>query len=157
MARVYLETSFVSACVTDRKDAGSVYRREKSLDWWAFEAQRHDLFVSSEVIDELSHPGFRRRQQALEFIKDLPQLPLDEEVVKLAEILVENRVMPGPVGGDSIHVAVSAVAAIEYILSWNVKHLANPNKTVHLTRICADHGFVAPRVVTPDSFVLGGR
>ena len=40
MARVYLETSFVSACVTDRKDAGSVYRREKSLEWWALQAQR---------------------------------------------------------------------------------------------------------------------
>src|SRR5207237_1004395 len=38
MARVYLETSFVSACVTDRKDTGSVYRREKSLEWWGLQA-----------------------------------------------------------------------------------------------------------------------
>src|SRR2546421_8183443 len=152
MARVYLETSFVSACVTDRKDAGSVYRREKSLDWWAFEAQRHELFISSEVIDELSHPHFRRRQQALEFIVDLPELVLDQKAKELAKVLIENRVMPGPVGGDVIHVAVSAVAAIEYIVSWNVRHLANENKTRHLNLICQRHGFIAPRIVTPEMF-----
>jgi hypothetical protein len=152
MARVYLETSFVSACVTDRKDAGSVYRREKSLDWWAFEAQRHQLFISSEVIDELSHPRFRRRQQALDFIEDLPELVVNQDVTDLAKTLIENRVMPGPIGGDSIHVAVSVVAGIEYILSWNVRHLANQNKVLHLSRICERRGFASPRIITPEMF-----
>jgi len=152
MARVYLETSFVSACVTDRKDAGSVYRREKSLDWWAFEAQRHDLFISSEVVEELSDPAFRRRRQALDFIDDLPELAVDQNAIDLAKILIKHRVMPGPIGGDAIHVAVSAIAEIEYILSWNVRHLANPNKTLHLIRICEKHALTAPRIVTPEMF-----
>ena len=39
MAAVYLETSLVSACVTDRTDPASLYRREASMDWW--QSQRH--------------------------------------------------------------------------------------------------------------------
>jgi hypothetical protein len=152
MARVYLETSFVSACVSDRKDPGSIHRRERSLEWWAFQAQRHDLFTSSEVMLELSSPRLRRRRAALEFIHDFPTLTVNQDAVNLAEILIKERVMPGPIAGDAIHVAVSAVAAIEYILSWNVRHLANQNKTVHLGRICARHGFAAPRIVTPEMF-----
>ncbi len=50
MARVYLETRFFSACVSDRTDAASVYRREQSRDWWAMQRGRHALFVSPEVV-----------------------------------------------------------------------------------------------------------
>ena len=46
MARVYLETSFVSACVTSRKDLASRYRRETSLEWWRVQSRRHALFLS---------------------------------------------------------------------------------------------------------------
>jgi len=146
-----LETSFVSACVTGRKDAGSVYRREKSLEWWAFQSQRHDMWVSGEVITELSQPGFRQCEEALKFIQGLPVLQIDPRVLKLAGILIDERVMPQPVTGDATHVAVSAVAGIEYVLSWNVQHLANPNKVIHLGKICAREGYVAPRILTPES------
>ncbi len=54
-ADVYLETSFVSACVSDRTDAKSVYRRETSLEWWNTQARRYDLFVSAEVLWEDAH------------------------------------------------------------------------------------------------------
>jgi len=146
-----LETSFVSACVTDRKDAGSVYRREKSLDWWAFQAQRYEICISNEVIAELSEAGYRQRQEALRFIQALPIVNVTPEALEVARILIKERVMPGPLKGDSVHVAICAKLGIEYLLSWNVRHLANPNKVVHLTEICAREGLVAPQIVTPDS------
>ena len=58
MATVYLETSFVSACVTNRSDPASIYRRELSVEWWTAQAKRHELFISAEVLAELSQPGF---------------------------------------------------------------------------------------------------
>jgi hypothetical protein len=57
MARVYLETSFVSACVTDRQDAASVYRHDVSNRWWAEQRARHEVSISAEVIAELSRVG----------------------------------------------------------------------------------------------------
>ncbi len=54
--------------------------------------------------------------------------------------------------GDPIHVAVAAVHGIQYMVSWNVKHLANVNKREHLARICARCGYIAPEILTPDVF-----
>ena len=61
MARVYLETSFVSACVTDRDDTASAYRRQVSTGWWEVQRAKHELFVAEEVLAELSHPEFPHR------------------------------------------------------------------------------------------------
>ncbi len=58
--------------------------------------------------------------------------------------------MPGPVAGDAIHVATAAVHRIEYMLSWNVRHLANPNKVDHLRQVCRRLGLVSPLILTPD-------
>jgi hypothetical protein len=64
--------------------------------------------------------------------------------------LVREKVMPAPVAGDAIHVAVATIYGADYILSWNVRHLANPSKTRHLQAICLRAGLVPPQIVTPD-------
>ncbi|MBI5362769.1 MAG: hypothetical protein HZA53_06290 [Planctomycetes bacterium] len=156
MARIYLETSFVSACVTDRQDVASAYRRDESLQWWRSEAARHALFVSAEVLAELSAPGHRRSLEAVEWIRGIPLLPIGPDEVGLAKLFVNERVMPGPVGGDALHVAVACWHRCEHLLSWNVKHLANPNKSKHLAVLCMRMGLPAPSIVTPESLWEGG-
>jgi len=151
MARVYLETSLVSALVTDRTDPASLYRRDLSRDWWQLQRQRHELFVSAEVIAELSDPRYLNSMEALEWIKDVPLLSIDIAVLGLARILVRERVMPAPEAGDAMHVAVACIHSIDFMLSWNVKHLANQNKVVHLHQVCLRAGLLPPRIVTPDS------
>lgn len=159
MARVYLETSFVSACGTDREDVESVYRREVSNRWWQDQRRRHEVSISAEVIVELSRPGFRRGAEALNFIRGMPLLDIDDHVRGVAEVFVRELVMPrspspppSSIGGDAIHVAVCCVCAIDCVLSWNVQHLANPSKAAHLRVICARMGLMTPTIVTPDNY-----
>jgi len=64
--------------------------------------------------------------------------------------LIDQHVMPGPLKGDALHVALAAYHGMEYLLSWNVKHLANPNKRMHLARILMNAGKAVPAIVTPD-------
>ena len=150
MARIYLETSFVSACVTNRTSLRSIYEREASLNWWTLDAARHELFVSDEVLSELSHPDYPQSEAALDFIRSITVLSILDEMVRFAAILVDRKVMPRPVAGDALHVATAVVSHMEYILTWNVRHLANPNKSLHLNAICTEHGYLAPRIVRPD-------
>ena len=150
MARVYLETSFVSAVVTDRNDPASLYRRQVSSDWWQTCRSSHDLFIAEEVLRELSHPDYPHRQAATAMVQDLPLLPITPDVRGLARILVRERVMPGPVAGDSVHVAVATVHGMDYLLTWNVRHLANMNKLQHLQAVCRRVGLIPPLMVTPD-------
>lgn len=151
MARVYLDTSFVSACVTTRTDASSVYRRDESEQWLTVQRPLHDVFVSAEVIAELDNPAYPNRQAALAHAADIPRLALTDEVRGVAHVLVRDRVMPGPeTAGDAVHVAVATVHAIDYLLSWNVRHLANPNKVEHLRRVCRKLGLTPPDIRTPE-------
>ena len=150
MARVYLETSFISACVTQRKDVGSLYRRGASREWWEIQSGRHELFASAEVMAELSHADYPQSAEALNWLRDIPLADIDDEVRGFAGILVREHAMPAPVAGDAIHVAAGCVHAMDYILSWNVRHLANPNKLVHLRTICIRAGYIPPRIITPD-------
>ncbi len=150
MARVYLDTSFVSACVTTRDDAKSVVRRETSLEWMSTQSRLHELFASAEVANELNNPTYPRREAALSLLDRAAFLPLNQEVIGVATIFVDQMLMPAPIKGDAVHVAACAVHGVEYLLSWNVRHLANPNKITHLRTICARLGLVPPTIVTPD-------
>jgi len=152
MSKVYLETSFFSACVWDRQDPRSLTRQDESRRWWVQQRRLHELTISAEVIRELSDPTFRNREQALALTSEASQLPLTDDVLGLAAILVRERVMPGPAEqGDAIHVAVSVVHGIDYLLTWNVRHLANPNKLAHLRTVCLRAGFVTPGLITPEA------
>jgi len=151
MATVYLETSFISACVTNGRDPGSTYRKNISLAWWKSQRQYHDLYVSAEVQRELDSPTYPRHLAALKWIQNIPMLPIDDAVRNFAALLIEKKAMPGPLGGDSIHVALSVMRGVEFILSWNIRHLANPNKMVHLSVICSRIGWQVPQIITPQS------
>ena len=117
MARVYLETSFVSACVSTRPDAASTYRRETSLEWMRTQRGPHELFVSAEVQSELDNPSYPQRPEALALVAAFPLLAIDASVLGMAAVLIRERVMPGPLAGDAIHVAVSCIHRIEFMLS----------------------------------------
>jgi hypothetical protein len=157
MAMVYLETSFFSECVTIRAGRIDLGRRETSLNWWATQARAFDLCISPEVVREISSQDFPAsvRDPALEMLRGLKVLAFTEEVAVVAELLVRERVMPWPaVEGDAVHVAFTMVHRIEYLMTWNQKHLANPRKRTHLAVIGARLNLEVPQIVTPDLMVM---
>ncbi len=151
MADVYLETSFISACVSTRSDAASVYRRQVSREWWVTQREHHRLLVSAEVIRELNAPTYPRRNEALALTTVAEVLPIGEDVQGLAKLLVREQVMPGPEeAGDALHVATAIVHRVEFVLTWNVRHLANLNKVERLRAVCRRVGYAPPELVTPE-------
>ena len=151
MARVYLETSFFSACVSTRTTPKSLGWRASSLEWWDTQRHRHDLHISPEVIDELSAESYPNRDAAIEMLQGLRVLEIAPEVQEFARLLVREHVMPSPaVSGDAIHIAAATLHRMEYVLTWNVQHLANPNKRTHFAVVCMRLGLAPPIIVTPD-------
>ena len=123
------------------------------MDWWENHAPKFDLCISGEVVRELSSPDFPEavRDPALAMLRGLTLLPSTPEVFSFAKTLVSERVMPGPASeGDALHLAACIVHRVDYLLTWNQKHLANPNKRTHLTVIAARAGLRMPELVTPD-------
>lgn len=149
--KVYLETSFFSACVSRRTGDKSIGWRASSNEWWQTQARRFELFISATVVNELASPDFPGSEKALAMLKGLPLLSQPPEVIALAALFVKERVMPGPAdAGDALHVATATLHRMDYVLTWNVQHMANPNKRTHFGVICMRLGMAAPMFVTPD-------
>ena len=106
--------------------------------------------MSAEVIAELSHPQFPDADAALDLIRGVPLVRITDEVIGLAEVLVREKAMPGPARGDALHVAAAAVHGLDYLVRWNVRHLANRGKVIHLRTICLRAAFVPSTIVTPE-------
>ena len=151
MARIYIDTSFISACVSTRVDPASVYRRATSLQWLESERSKHEVGVSAEVFAELDNSNYPNRAIALSLAETIPLLEIDQRCLAFASVLVKELVMPGPVTGDAVHVAVACLHQCEFLLSWNIRHLANPNKVVHLRTVCLRAGYLSPSIITPES------
>lgn len=146
-----METSFFSACVSTRTGKKNAGWRASSNEWWTTQANRHDLFISPEVIRELSADDYVNSRKALAMLRGLNVLELTPAVIDLAELLVRERVMPTPaVEGDALHVAFATIHRMDFILTWNVKHLANPNKRTHFAVTCMRAGLAAPVLATAD-------
>jgi len=150
VTRVYLETSFLSACVTTRVTPRAVYEREMSLGWLESEGSGSELLLADPVIAELSAPMYRDRDAALELAARFQIEPISAAMETNAALLAERFVMPQDLQGDALHVAAAVVLKADLLLTWNVKHLANQNKQPHLRAICIENGFVPPRIARPD-------
>lgn len=48
---------------------------------------------------------------------------------------------------------MATVAGMDYMLTWNIQHLANPNKTQHLNVVCLEFGLIPPRIRRPDDML----
>ncbi len=150
MPRFYLETGFLSACVTTRATSRASYEREMSLAWLEAERRTNDLFIADPVIVELSAPTYRERASALELASQFRLESITPAMETFAIILAERFVMPQDLQGDALHVAAAVLLEADLLLTWNVKHLANESKQPHLRAVCSENGFVAPRIARPD-------
>jgi len=151
---VYVETTISSAYVSSRPDPASVHRREATREWWREQLKRYEPCVSDAVFLELEKGVWPGKEDAIRLVSPLERLLIDEEVAAVARRYVEERLVPTDVGGDALHLAVACVHELDYLLTWNIRHLANPNKLDHLTVINRRLGLLTPRIVTPEMLWL---
>jgi hypothetical protein len=90
----------------------------------------------------------------LPYIEQLPRVEIDAEVVAIAERYMAEHLVPAEVAGDATHLAAASVHEMDFLLTWNIRHLANPNKTDHLTVINRRLGLLTPAIVTPEMLWL---
>ena len=68
----------------------------------------------------------------------------------VARRYIQENLVPADIRGDALHLAVACVHEMDFLLTWNIRHLANPNKTGHLTVINRRLGLLTPQIVTPE-------
>ena len=114
------------------------------------QAQLYELRTSEAVLSELRAGNYPRQQEAVELAESVEPLEIVDEALSIAEIYIRHRLMPEPGTGDALHLAVASLAEVDFLLTWNIRHLANPNKLEHLGVINRRLGLLTPQIVTPE-------
>lgn len=153
-SRVYIETTVPSAHVSRRTDPSSLHRRDITRAWWRDQLFRYDVWISEAVVLELEQGDWPGKRDALHLVQPLRRVSVSEEVVGVARRYVQERLVPANLAGDALHLAAACVYEFDFLLTWNIRHLANPNKFTHLTMINRRLGLLTPQVVTPETLWL---
>lgn len=148
---VYVETTVFSAFVSAREDAASVYRRDATRQWWALQSQFYELRTSEAVLSELQAGIYAGQQQAVDLAESLQLIEITDESLSIAELYIRQRLMPEPATGDALHLAIASLSEVDFLLTWNIRHLANPNKLEHLSVINRRLGLFTPLIITPET------
>ena len=69
------------------------------------------------------------------------------EVLKTA--LIKENLLPPAVVSDATHASVASFHRVDYLLTWNCRHLANPHLQKKLRAFMAVRGLVLPEICTP--------
>jgi len=54
---------------------------------------------------------------------------------------------------DAGHVAIAATHRIDYLLTWNCRHLDNAEIKPLIRAVCSKHGYICPEICTPEELM----
>ena len=132
----------------------SLARQRWTREWWDEIGPSSELHSSDAVIAELQRGTLEDlKTRRIELISNLKLLEATDEVLNLATIYVDRLVTPRDGAGDALHLALASFYSLDVLLTWNCKHLANPNKFGHIERVNDELGLSMPLLTTPLNYL----
>jgi hypothetical protein len=121
--------------------------------WWDGGCSDFDLFTSQEVIQEAKLGDVEMARQRMDLLSPLSKLEMTEEVGALAHKLILAGLVPEKAASDAVHIAVASVHQMNYIVTWNFKHIANPYIRDRLRGVVSEAGFHLPVMSSPEELI----
>jgi hypothetical protein len=147
---VYIETSILGY-LTARPSRDIVVSANIQItrEWWDTRRSDFQLYSSQAVVKETSQGDAAISSQRLEIIRNLALLDLNQSVLDLAEQFLGRSNLPAKADVDAVHIAAATVHGMDYLLTWNCKHIANAQIQGKLAEISLDFGYELPILCTP--------
>ncbi|MDB9427978.1 type II toxin-antitoxin system VapC family toxin [Microcystis aeruginosa CS-555/01A07] len=153
---VYIETSILGYLTArPSRDIVVAANIEVTKEWWNRRRGDFQLYSSQAVVKETSQGDVVIASQRLEILANLSLLDLNQAVLDLAEQFLERSNLPAKADIDAVHIAAATVHGMDYLLTWNCKHIANAQIQGKLAEISLDFGYELPILCTPYE-LLGG-
>ncbi len=147
---VYIETSIFGHLTARPTDNLIVAANVKiTQDWWNEQRNTFTLYASEIVEDEAARGDPAIATQRLNLLESLMLLELTEEAFELSQAFLSQSNLPPKASNDALHMALATVYNLDYLLTWNCKHMANAQILRKLAQISLDLGYVLPVICTP--------
>lgn len=147
---VYVETTIVSYLTA--RATSDVERQAQQVAtrrWWDERRSTFTLYTSQFVLDEAAAGDTGAATERLEALNELELLLITSEVAPLAAQLLAAGALPAKASVDALHLAVATVNGMEYLLTWNCRHLANAVLWRKIEQTCSVAGYEPPTICTP--------
>jgi predicted nucleic acid-binding protein len=149
-ASVYVETTIVR-CLAARPSHDIIVRAHQELTrrWWR-QRGAFELFASPLVVEEVrrGHSAAPSRRRRL--LLGLPLLEITDDSRAVARRLLEAGPLPEQAEVDALHIGVAAVHGMEYLVTWNCRHIANARMRPQTEEVIRGSGYEAPVLCTPE-------
>jgi len=152
--RIYLESSVIShRTARPSRDVIALSHQEITRVWWDNHIHEYELYASQVVLDEIRRGDPVAAAERLKVVARFPLLPLGPEVERLAAIYQEKLRLPEKSLRDTLHLAVASVHDVDYLVTWNCKHIANAHIRRQLQELNYGAGVHTPIICTPEELL----
>jgi len=148
---LYLDTSVIGGYFDDE------WKEATQELWRQMNAGKFRFLTSDVTVDEMTNAPEQVRELLESTFTEESILPVTEESEKLAESYMGRNILPPKYSDDARHVAVCTIAQIEYLVSWNFKHLVNVEREKGFNAVNLLQGYRTIRIVNPLEFIYGDQ
>lgn len=153
MKSIYIETTIPSLIAARQsRDMISAAHQIITRSFWENERQNYDLYISQFVLDECSKGDPEAAKKRLDVIAGIRSLPVSKEVIELASLYSQLLQIPDKASIDAFHLAISVIAEMDYLLSWNFTHMGVVSYG-KLLKYNEGKGRKTPLLITPEAFM----
>jgi len=152
---VYVENSVVSYLTAPRARANVRVAAHQDLtrEWWDTRRHLFELYASAVVVEEAQDGNPDAAAARLKVIAGLVLLDVTQAARDLATRLLLQRSLPQKAAADALHIATAAVHGMDYLITWNCKHIANAVIFRSIEAVCRANGFEPPVLCTPEELM----
>jgi len=146
---VYLETTIISyLAARPSRDVITAAYQKITVEWWATR-DAFRLFVSERVIHEANAGNATMAAKRLQFVEGIASLSMTDETTSFAKLILQSTSLPAKAAEDALHIALASVHEIDFLLTWNCKHIANAVLIRKVAELCDQCGYKWPVICTP--------
>jgi predicted nucleic acid-binding protein len=155
LPKVYVETSVISYLVARRnqRDLLVASNQELTHEWWENRRDSFQLCVSAVVLAEASRGDPQFASARLDIARTLTLVETSEAAMEVANALIARAGLPQNAYEDALHIAIAATTGMDYLLTWNCKHIANGVIIPRVNRVVGSFGFEPPLIYTPQELM----
>lgn len=154
MDTVYVETTIPSYLAAHpSRDLIVAANQQVTHTWWRTAADRFELCVSETVLDEIGAGDADMAALRLELVDGMQILRQNEDVNLLLEEYRVGLRLRGRAEADLPHIAFAVAFEMDFLVTWNCKHIANGKIIQKLRRINSRLGRSTPQILTPSELI----
>ena len=148
--KVYLETTIPSLLTAwPSRDVLLAGQQQATRDWWAQRRKRYQLFISGLVLAESRRGDPSAATAREQVLSACAVLEYSEEAQILAAKILSTHLLPAKAAVDAAHIAIATVHQMDFLLTWNCRHIANAAIVEKVRAECAVNGYAPPVICTP--------